>query len=210
MWKDFSQADSYLHAIKFGCLRGYPKSVSDTSFAHLTDLDRGYQCCSTANREDASIPTSEELHNPRMECCQLTPAYAPPHGSGGAMGAGLWQRTTFLQKVGQLLTWPLVGTYGFFCYGAESIAGYLIAMHVRRDGWTKELFQAIFTAFFVSQVIAGFADWWLFFQDGNESIQQASPINRAYIIGKTRYLHAKKQFQINIMTYATWSLTVSK
>ena len=82
----------------------------------------------------------------------------------------------------QLLTWPLVGTYGFFCYGAETIAGYLIAMHVQQDGWTPELFQTIFSVAFVCMALAGPADWWLFFQDGNESVQQASPINRCYII----------------------------
>ena len=108
--------------------------------------------------------------------------YAPPHGGGGSIGGEIADRTTALQKFVQLLMWPLIGTYGFFCYGAESIAGYLIAMHVQRDGWTKELFQAIFGVAFICMVVAGPADWWLFLQDGNESVQQASPINRAYII----------------------------
>lgn len=80
-----------------------------------------------------------------------------------------------------MLLWPLAGSYGFFCYGAESIAGYLIAMHVVQNGWTRELFQAMFGVAFVCMAVAGPADWWLFFQDGNESIQQASPINRMYI-----------------------------
>jgi hypothetical protein len=79
-------------------------------------------------------------------------------------------RASFLQNIGQLLLWPLVGTYGFFCYGAESIAGYLIAMHVNSDGWTRELFQAIFGVAFVLMIAAGPADWWLFFQVSRPSL----------------------------------------
>ena len=76
-------------------------------------------------------------------------------------------RVCRVQNFFQLLLWPLTGTYGFFCYGAESIAGYLIAMHVARDGWTRELFKAIFSVSFVCMVVAGPADWWFFFQGGN-------------------------------------------
>ena len=77
-WIDSSGTESFRRAIAVGCLRNYPNRVSDVSFAHMTDLQRGYQCCSTAHPNDASIPTPEDLSNPKLECCQLTPWYLTP------------------------------------------------------------------------------------------------------------------------------------
>ena len=94
-WVDEGPAQSFVRGVQARCLRGYPHSVSDVSFAHMTDLDRGWQCCSTAALQRGST-TAEELSNPRLECCQMTPWYGPPHGSGGSMGDGaIYYRTNW-------------------------------------------------------------------------------------------------------------------
>ena len=159
-------------------MKHFKKTLPNFALAHLSDTQRGYRWCPTNVQRDAILPTQEDFKNPKLELCVLTPWWGPPIGTGSMLTMITWDRLTTSQRIYNLFTWPWLGRYGFFAYGANALLGIGVAMYVcdENGGWTPMLFKYLYQISFMMMVIGMGPALSLFIieADSNETAQMAS------------------------------------
>ena len=159
-------------------MKHFKTSLPGVALAHLSDAQRGYRWCPTNVQRDALVPTDEEIANPKLEVCTLTPWWGPAIGVNGMQTMVTWHRLTAAQRAYNFFTWPWLGRYGFFAYGANALLGMAVAMYVcdESGGWTPELFENLYKLAFV-MIVTGMGPALALFvleAGGNETAQMAS------------------------------------
>jgi hypothetical protein len=169
--------DSYERCLAFTTI--HKSKLATTAIAHTNDAERGYRWCPTNVSRDALLPNEDDLQNPKLEMCTLIPWWGPPRGVEGMGTIRSWSRLTDAQRAYNFFTWPWLGRYGYFAYGANSLLGLSIGIYVcnkKNGGWTPELFTALYKISFFGILLGMGPALALFVIDasGNETAQMAS------------------------------------